>query len=260
MTEQFDDIFAVSESRQHHFIDLYHNRIENYIDWFELDLYGVPIDTDDKKYNEIFEGDYTNAIQIGKLSGCLILCKQMLDNGEDPSYVCDSIDYQLDLAISCLSDPTGPLDNDPFQDIFYIEELEMAEKYDDDELKIMILKSLPEILLNLKNVRPELIAYYPTPLPYEEDIHKKIKRDMAVIAMAEMNEREIAKFTGKEIDESQNEYQLIMDEEQINYVMGRRNPNDSYPESAKNIPIWNLYQRAGFIESGSSRMLYMKTY
>lgn len=75
MMDLFDDIFTVSKSKQHHFIDLYQGQIENYIDRLELDFYGVPIDTDDERCNEIYEYDYTNAIHIGKLGGCLILCK-----------------------------------------------------------------------------------------------------------------------------------------------------------------------------------------
>lgn len=213
MAEKFDDIFAVSEDKRHHFINLHQDQIENYIDWFELDFYGVPIDISDEKYNEIFEGDYTNAIHIGKLTGCLILCRQMLDDGEDPAYICDSIDYRLDLTISCLSGPTEPLNEEPFQDIFYIEELEMDEKYDNENLKITILKSLPKILLNLKNICPELLVNYPMP--------------------------------------------NIMNEKQIDYLLCKRN---SYPESAKDIPLWDLYQKAGFIESGNSKMLFMKTY
>lgn len=43
---------------------------------------------------------------------------------------------------------------------------------------------------------------------------------------------------------------------QFDYLLCRRN---SYPASAKNIPQWDLYQKAGFIKSGKNRMLYTKS-
>ena len=257
--DQFEDIIAATEEVQAHLIKLSKDQETNYVKRYEFDLYGVPADREDGLYDKIFNYNYSGTIHIGKLCGWLILCKQIIADGDQPMYLCSDIGYDIGAVISCLSDPTGPLDKDPFQDVFYIEELEMDKGYDDDDLKITILRNLSDIILNLKNVRPELIAYYPTPLPYELDIHTKIKRSMADIIFMEMAQNPFSVFTEDGIDANGKEYQLTLDEEQLNYIMGNRNPNSSYPESAKDMPIWEFYQKAGFVESGISRLLYLAT-
>lgn len=60
------------------FINLYRDHIENYI---ELDFYEVTINMDDERYNKIYEGYYTNATHINKLTGHLILYRSMFANG-----------------------------------------------------------------------------------------------------------------------------------------------------------------------------------
>ena len=48
----------------------------------------------------------------------------------------------------------------------------------------------------------------------------------------------------------------MLDGEQVNYLLGRRNADDFYPQSAKNKSLWDRYEKAGFAEIGNSRMLY----
>ncbi len=96
-----------------------------------------------------------------------------------------------------------------------------------------------------------IICYYPRPLPFEEDITKKTKKDMAVIAAHEIMERELG-----DTHLNNSEYKLALDDEQANYILGRRNSSDAYPESAKDKDIWSLYKKAGFTEVGNSRLLY----
>jgi len=81
----------------------------------------------------IYEADYGDAVKIGELFGCLILCRQIIDENEDPLIICDDIDGDLEYTISALSDhdgPQNPEEGDPYQDVYYIHDFKMKEGYE----------------------------------------------------------------------------------------------------------------------------------
>jgi len=254
MVDKFLDIIAVSEGKNYCFVSLCKDRYDDYIVWCTVDLYGVPSDLSEEQENDIYNGNYENADNIGTLRGCLILCKQILDDDEDVYIVCDDTSGDLEFVMSALQEDSGPLSkktDDEYRDVFYIEELILKKKYNTKKLNVSILNSISDIMFSLYHVYPNILCYYPRPLPFEEDMTKKIKKDMAVIAAHEIMERELG-----DTQLNNSEYQLALDEEQINYILGRRNSNDAYPETAKDKDIWGLYEKAGFIEVGNSRLLY----
>ena len=254
MADKFQDIIAVSEGKNHCFVNLYIERHDDYIVWCNVSLYGVPSDLSEEQENDIYNGNYKNAVNIGTLSGCLILCKQMLDDDTDIYTVCDDISGELEFVISALQEDGGPLSEktfDEYRDVFYIEDLILKKKYNTQKLNVSILNSISDIVFSLYHVSPNILCYYPRPLPFEEDITKKIKKDMAVIAAREIMERDLC-----DTKPSNSGYQLALDDEQVNYILGRRNSSDAYPETAKDNAVWSVYQKAGFIEIGNSRFLY----
>jgi len=254
MADKFQDIIAVSEGKNHCFVSLFKERYDDYIVWCNVDLYGVPSDLSEEQENDIYNGNYENAFNIGTLRGCLILCKQIFDDGEDVYTVCDDTSGDLEFVISALQEDGAPLSeetDDEYRDVFYIEELVLKKKYNTQKLNVSILNSISDIVFFLYHVYPNILCCYPRPLPFEEDITKKIKKDMAVIAAHEIMERELV-----DTKLNNSEYQLALDEEQTNYILGRRNSSNAYPETAKDKDIWSLYKKAGFTEVGNSRLLY----
>lgn len=134
--------------------------------WNYITFYGTSFDLMDDRMSSIYQGDYRDAVKIGDVSGCLILCKQLLDVGEDPLVVCRDIDAGLGYAISALSDEDdGPLSmdsGDPSLDVYYIRELKMEAGYDDPMLKSRIIAELPGLVFTFCHVAPDLLSFYPS--------------------------------------------------------------------------------------------------
>jgi hypothetical protein len=114
----------------------------------------------DNQLGNIDNGDYLNAVKIGKLFGCLVLCKQMIKEDNDPLEVCDDSDGDLEYTISALRDEGGPLNlehGNPDQDVYYIHELQMESGYEYDPLKSKILEELPGLILSFLHVAPDIL-------------------------------------------------------------------------------------------------------
>jgi len=255
MKKEFKDIIAACKENNHCSINLEeYDSHENCIVSCNISLYGIPQDISDENETEIYDGNFDHTVSIGTLRGSLILCKQIFVMEESVYEICDDISGDLEFAISVLQGNGGPLNEetgDEFQDVFYIDELEILEQYNSVKLKVLIINSIPQIIFSLYHVCADILAYYPRSLPYEEDLNKKIKKDMATIVARDKLDRKMNNG-----NESESDFQLVLDEEQVNYILGRRNESDSYPEPAKDKPLWNIYQKAGFVEIGKSRLLF----
>jgi len=133
--------------------------------WKRVTFFGLPFDLQDDRMAPIYEGDYREAVKIAEMLGCLILCQQLEDDGEDPLVICDDIDEELGYVISALSDEEdGPLsleNGDPYQNVYYIHELAMEEGYGDQHLAARIINELPGLVLTFCHVVPDILAFYP---------------------------------------------------------------------------------------------------
>ena len=137
-----------------------------------ITFYGVPFDLTENQMDMVYEGYYDDVVKIGDIFGCLILCKQIFDEGYNPWLICDDENGDLEYTISALSDKYGPLNierGDPYQDIYYIHEFKMLPNYDNEFLKGRIIEELPGLILKFLHVAPDIIAYYPAPMEYEPD-------------------------------------------------------------------------------------------
>lgn len=230
--------------------------------WNNIVIYGVPVGFSEEEWEEDDQDAYNNAIKIGKIKGCLILCNQILSLGEEPLDICDDESADLEYTISSLSDENGPLNietGEPFQDVYYIDDFTMEPEYDDPELKSRILQELPHIIFTLFHNTPELIAYYPSPLDYEPDpAIQTRKKALMNIAMQKLDSNY---FVNDSENQEESKDSLFgkayeFNDDEINIVMGRRNSTSSYPEEAKDKKEFALYEDNGFIEAGNSRLLY----
>ena len=151
---------------------------DSYIINCYLKIFGIPdVLTYDEEEN-IFSDEMGRAVQIGTVTGLLILGGQAEKNAMDIYDICDCTDSYAEFIYSALSEGNGPLAFDPYLDIFCIDTIEMCDGFDNDETKIRILNSLPMFLLKAYHIFPDIIADRPKPLPYEKSIHQKVKEDM----------------------------------------------------------------------------------
>lgn len=267
---EFESISASCSSIDNYLFNLdskysYYDCTDSCIIWNNIAFYGIPSDLTDEQMDNIYEGDYHDAIKIGELLGCLILCKQILNEGYDPVEICDNESGELEYAMSALSDIEGPLNldsGDPYQDVYYIHELNMFPSYDDELLKSKIIDELPRIIISLLHASPEIIAYYPSPLEYEPDPNE-LARNEALKLFAAQKMEAVAKRMNLHNDDISEDNKIInfgdgyrFNDDELKIVMGRRHSGSSYPEEAKDKSEFAFYEANGFIEAGDSRLLY----
>ena len=222
-----------------------------------IHIYGVPESENDEDDfpKEVYNGGYEGAVEIGAVTGVYVLGSQFTKTDYDIYLTCDDHDAYSEFIVSALTEDSGPM-ADSFGetetlDLFCINEVILKKEWNSEELKLRIIQNLPHFLLRLYHHSPDLLAVCPAALPYEKPAYQKVKEDMAQIAFRQTQEA----FLGADKKDDQ-EIRFIMDEEQQNYILGRRNPGQSYPESAKDPEQWQLYEKAGFIEYGRTRVLF----
>lgn len=219
----------------------YSDPIVDYIVCCELDYYGVTEDSDDVCDNT------DERIYLGKIKGYLILTHLMELMCEDVYEVCDDHSGELEMIMSIITRHGGREIED---DVLYITEASVS----DDVFKI-IMRELPNVIMKHYHSYPGLLVYYPEPLPYtkEKSAYHKAKEDMAqMIARDVIFEKEISTI----INEDGQTIKIGLDEEQINYVLGRWNDYNTYPESAKNKAEFERFEEVGFTEMDNTRLLY----
>ena len=221
---------------------------EDFIIGCHIDVLAMPEDVDDVKENEILENPDL-AIKIGTISGYLLLYYEMEKNNIDIHEACDAENADLEFVCSALMENDGPLEVNPGANVFYIHEIELEKEYDTEEVHEFIATKLYKIILAHYHVEPEILVYYPRPLPYDtryEDIKKELTRN----AYSEY----LARREGKIEDDDKPH--LVLSEDQVKIVMGMREEGYTYPEGAKDLPLWDKYQAAGFSEWKNTRVLY----
>ena len=225
---------------------------EGYIINCRIKIFGIPDGLTDDDEEEIYGGEMGGAVRIGTVTGLLILGGQAAKTGLDIYGICDCIDGYVEFIYSALSEGNGSLTFEPYLDIFCIDAIEMQTEFDTDDLKLRILDCLPQFLLRAYHTFPDIIADHPKPLPYEKSIHQKIKEGMAL----EISRRMMSSFPDEPPADDEGGVRLVLDEEQQNYILGRRVKGESYPASAINKAEWELYHAAGFREHLNTRVLF----
>lgn len=229
--------------------------------WNCINFYGIPFGLSDNQIEGIYDGDYQEVVKIGKMRGCLILCKQMIEEGWDPLEVCDESSGDLEYTISALSDEDGPLNmetGDPEQNVFYIHELQIEAEYDDELLKGRIIDELPGLIFSFLHVAPDILAFYPAPLEYTPDPvveeRYQILQDIAAQKIDSVIDSISKKQHGSNVFQFADAYRFSEDE--LKFVTRRRYSGSSYPDEAKDLKEYSFYQANGFEEAGNSRLLY----
>lgn len=219
----------------------YSDPVVDYIVYCEIDFYGVVEENEDGCDNT------DDRIFLGSIKGYLILTHLMDFMGEDVYTVCDDHSGELEMIMSIIT-KQGKRGLD--DDVLYITE----ENIPDDVFKT-IMNELPKVIMKHYHSYPGLIVYYPDPLPYtkEKSVIHKAKEEMAQIIARDI-------FPGQKADEIVGEdgqvIRVGLDNEQMNYILGRWNEYNTYPESAKNMAEFERFEKVGFKEMGETRLMY----
>lgn len=202
-------------------------------------------------------------MRIGTIEGYLILSEEIERRGYNLYDMCDEINADLEYVISALCESGGVMQAHNITrplNIFYIHEVEFENEEFRDMMLTDILIELPDIMFSHTNILPEMMIYYPRPLPYDTrlmDIQKAIASETVSQVLARNAKLEaIQEDPTIDSDYDNEEPHLALSQDQINMVMGKRVEGDSYPESAKDLPLWGDYEFAGFSEWKNTRVLY----
>lgn len=201
----------------------FHECVDDCLVWCDIVFYGIPVGLTDDQMEEIYERNYRHAVRIGRLTGCLILARDLLEMDEDPLMACDAADADLGYIMAALTDTDGPLNEetgDFYQDVFYLHDLEIGKKYG-DLYKGKILDDLPNLIFSFLHVVPDVFAFYPAPLRCAKDPQGE----------------------GNELLPS-----IVAKKGQVS--------GSSYPVDTRDLKEYAFYKARGYREAGGSGVLY----
>ncbi len=239
---KYEHLYTTDDSAHMHISHLTSENGLNLTPCCELKVYGIPAEWSDEECIAALE-DTSRGVELGVLKGFLILGSAIEKAGRDMYDVCDAQDGELEFIVSALQEHDGPLSEAAFGDtldVFYIESITLS----DPEALPTLLEELPEIVLTHMHVKPDILCFYPAPLPHEKSRLDQLKEELAMIAFADAMQAEEGKP------------HLVLSEEQLNIVMGRRNAGASYPEEYADPQQWVPFLNAGFREWRRTRVLY----
>ncbi len=261
--EHFRDVFTYSIDPSRHSLEYEDINFESdYIKYYSIGIFGIPHGLSEEEEDNIFS-DPEKAVRIGTIEGYLILGEEIERRGYNLYDMCDEINADLEYVISALCESGGVMQAHNITrplNIFYIHEVEFENEEFRDMMLTDILIELPDIMFSHTNILPEMMIYYPRPLPYDTrlmDIQKAIASETVSQVLARNAKLEaIQEDPTIDSDYDNEEPHLALSQDQINMVMGKRVEGDSYPESAKDLPLWGYYELAGFSEWKNTRVLY----
>lgn len=225
------------------------------------EFFGISDRSSEEGLETIFENEnFSEHPKIGRVSGTLVLCDQLIADGYDPLEICDAESADLEYMMSALTDEGGPLNvqiGDPMLNVLYINELTISNDFRRKGIGSRILQEIPYLVRNMNHIMIDILTY--CPIPIERNRYKETDKDSKVRKI--INQRIMnTLFSDEKFDneliakEDAAEYQFTKDE--INRYMGRRHSGSSYPEELKNTSVISFYQKNGFQELLDSRLLY----
>lgn len=152
--------FDLSDTPGRHFPE---GEPEEYILPISWSIWGVPKDDEAAIENVLDGNDFTDCVELGYLTGNLILCGEMVSDGCDPMVLCDDLSADMGCVMFNLSAEGGPLNDetgDPFENILYINELTINETHQRQGLGSRILCELPWLCKRSLHIQPSILAYY----------------------------------------------------------------------------------------------------
>jgi len=141
---------------------------DKYLIWANWGIYSAVKKLSDDERDSLYNSSGDDLlVKIASISGCLILCGTIIDDGYDPWQVCDDIDGNLEYTISALQDENCPMNEEygePYVNVFYIHEFDMEKEYENAEIKSRMLSELPNIIMKYLHNSTDILAYIAAPI------------------------------------------------------------------------------------------------
>jgi|GEM_PF-2363573 len=257
------------------------DEVDTYIVSCSLNIYGLPFFDDEEEcpdeeledrmckiYERVGAGDYSDLVKAGELYGSLILYEQMQNDGYDPYTLCDDCSVDLEYVMATLQKEGAPLSSSSeewYRSIFYIHELEIYEDFRGNGYGSSILNALPELIFRFYHVKPDILAYYPSPTgtwitkeQREEELRvSRIIIDRAFSRFAPNAGKQNENNDGKKVLPFPDIFQTTEDD--VNKLLGRKNSSSIYPEHLKNLRLIHFYEMNGFQEIDGERLWWKST-
>lgn len=236
---------------------------DKYLKFQKIDILGLPAleneegdDWQDIDYDRLSANDYFQFISLATITGTLILVTEMEWDGFNSYDMCDDVDADLGHTISVLKDLGMPLNEDPYQNVFYIQEIEFTKKANKGIQKRIILE-LPQILFRIFNLKPEILAYIPANVggPAWTEAEKK-EREAAIRRVSENMEVWCENETHAD-DQPYIAPPHVTTEKDFNILLGRRMPEEVHetPLDHRNFEMIEFYSKHGFEEIKGKQLL-----
>lgn len=266
---EFEYIIASSSQKNNYIFDVSNYSGDDfdchtsYIIPISMSYRGVPSNLTDDELEDIFSGNTKKCPKIATLDAWLILCKQIIDEGENPYIICDDIDGDLEYVMSALTEGEGPLNKEngnAYQNLLYIHEIIVEKEYRRQGLGSRILSELSYTIADSFYNKPEIIAYFVAPTKNDWKDENQLVRENAVRYLA--NDK-MSHYYESILERKSNDDKIInfsshyrFTDDEINLALGRRHIGSRYPEELKNPVFRGFYETNGFIEAGNSRVYY----
>ena len=197
---------------------------------------------------------------IGCIDGALVLGSEIMQRQPfhiDKSdmfmnLICDDHSADLGFVVSALLKDNGPLSTEQTVfgcDHFYLDEVELEHP----DFLPQILRDLPEIVFRHLHVYPDVISYYPRPLPHEpkpltpkdQMFHKLAERTRTAVMMQMIHNKHDPKHP-----------QIALAPEQLTLLRSIQENGTSYDKQYIDKALWQPFLDSGFAEWQNTRVLY----
>lgn len=215
---------------------------DNYFVEVSLDVSGLPKDADEDEIDE-FYCDFDCGEQVGTIEGMIMLGRAAKEHDMDMYIMADDYDMHAEYFARTLMDA----EDTSLQELLYTNIL-VIEEYDVNLTKTdhkRLIKKMKDMIFRTYHIVIDLILAFPEPIPYEKS------------EIAKLNEELALSIAGRS-KESQKDVEFILNDIQLDYLMGRLNSDDFYPEEVKDKKVWSILEGVGFKEIDESRILILK--
>jgi hypothetical protein len=200
-------------------------------------------------------GEYIGCMDGVLVMGGEIVLRQPFQNYKSDllmNLICDDYSADLGFVVSALLKDKGPLSMDQTEfgcDHFYIDEIELKRP----ELLPRILRDLPDIVFRHMHVYPELISYYPRPLPHEPE--ELTSHEEMLLDLAERTKSAVMILLIRD-ENIMRHPQIALTPEMLTLLRSIQESSTSYDKQYIDKNLWQPFLDNGFMEWQNTRVLY----
>lgn len=239
-------------------LDMIYNDGEEFLPFFDVRIYEVLEDMED--FYELDKNTVEDLIKKDKIQeichlyGTIILVNSASRENYDPYEVCDAFSGDLEYIYSILMENELLFDEEKLEhrDILYIDKIEWAQDFDDIDKK-SVVDLFRYLFTSLYHVTPGILCFYSAPIESYESESRQISPQISAIMQEKLSNAMGEKSVEEEVI-SFSKY-FSVPENDLNIVLGKRNPGDSFPQEYINQKEYDLFIALGFDEVEDTRLM-----